>query len=276
MPADAASAPHPALRVAGVLKTFFRGTPDEVAALQAIDLVLTPGEWVTVVGSNGAGKSTLLSVIAGSQTADRGRVAIDGQDVTAVPEHGRARYVGRVSQDPRGGTAPNLTVEQNLALALLRGQGRGLRQGVDAGRRARFRGALEALGLGLEGRLSAPAGVLSGGQRQALTLVMATLVPPRLLLLDEHTASLDPRTAPAVMEITRRLVEAGAITTLMVTHNVEHAMRYGTRLVMMHAGQIVLDVAVAEKQALTVPALIARFEQQAADHLADDRLLLRP
>jgi putative ABC transport system ATP-binding protein len=264
------------LRLVGVRKTFFRGTADEVVALHDVQLALAPGEFVTIVGSNGAGKSTLLNVVNGVHTVDGGRIELDGRDVTTVPEHGRARYLGRVSQDPKAGTAANLTVEQNLALALLRGQARGLRQAVDAERRALFRHALEPLGLGLEARLGAPAGILSGGQRQALTLVMATIVPPRLLLLDEHAASLDPRAAPTVLGITRRLVEEGQITTLMVTHNVEHAIRYGTRLVMMHGGRIVLDIAGAQKQALTVPELVARFEQQAADRFVDDRLLLRP
>jgi putative ABC transport system ATP-binding protein len=263
------------LRLEGVRKSFFRGTPDEAVALSDVHLAVSPGEFITIVGSNGAGKSTLLNVIGGTHPVDAGRVELDGWDLTGVPEHGRARYIGRVSQDPKAGTAASLSVEQNLALALLRGKPRGLGQGVDAHRRALFRDALAPLGLGLEARLSAPTGALSGGQRQALTLVMATLVPPRLLLLDEHTASLDPRTAPTVLAITRRLVEQGQITTLMVTHNVEHAIRFGTRLIMMHGGRIVLDIAGAQKRALTVAELVARFEEQAADRFVDDRLLLR-
>lgn len=263
------------LELVGVRKTFFRGTSDEVVALRDIHLHLARGEFVTVVGSNGAGKSTLLHVICGLESVDEGRVVLDGQDLTALPEHRRAAAIGRVSQDPKAGTASNLSVEQNLALALLRGRARGLRQGVNAERRALFRQALEPLGLGLETRLSAPAGSLSGGQRQALALVMATLAAPKLLLLDEHTASLDPRAAPLVLEITRRLVEQSGITTLMVTHNMEHAIRFGTRLIMMHAGRIVLDIAGEQKRSLTVAELVARFERQAAERFVDDRLLAR-
>ena len=263
-----------ALRLADVEKRFFRGTPDEAIGLDGVNLVLTRGEFVTVVGSNGAGKSTLLGVISGAQTVDRGRVEIDGRDVTRQPAYERARLVGRVSQDPRAGTAGNLSVEQNMALALLRGQPRGLGRGVTPERRYQFRWTLAPLGLGLERRLGTAAGVLSGGQRQALALILATLVSPSLLLLDEHTAALDPRTAPTVLEITRRVVEDHHITTLMVTHNVEHAIQYGTRLIMMHAGRIVLDIAGEQKRALTVAELVARFEQQAHEHLVDDTLLL--
>ncbi len=266
----------PVLRLDGLRKVFFRGTADEVVALSDVHLTVAPGEFLTIVGSNGAGKSTLLNVIGGLQSVEGGRVELDGRDVTAVPVHDRARHVGRVSQDPKAGTAASLSVEQNLALALLRGQPRGLGQGVNAERRERFRFALATLGLGLETRLAVSTGTLSGGQRQALALVMATIVSPRLLLLDEHTTSLDPRTAPIVLAITQRLVEEGRITTLMVTHNMEHAIRYGTRLLMMHGGRIMLDIAGAAKRALTVAELVARFEQQAADHVVDDRLLLRP
>ncbi len=263
-----------ALRLVEVEKHYFRGTPDEVTALDGVSLVLTRGEFVTVVGSNGAGKSTLLGVISGTEAVDRGRVEIDGQDVTRQRAYERARHVARVSQDPRAGTASNLSVEQNMALALLRGQPRGLGRGVTPERRYQFRWTLAPLGLGLEHRLGTAAGVLSGGQRQALALVLATLVTPTVLLLDEHTAALDPRTAPTVLEITRRVVEAHRISTLMVTHNVEHAIQYGTRLIMMHAGRIVLDISGEQKRALTVADLVARFEQQAHEHLVDDTLLL--
>jgi putative ABC transport system ATP-binding protein len=275
MPTDVGKGSTTMLELSGVRKTFFRATPDEVVALHDVNLSLAPGEFVTVVGSNGAGKSTLLHVICGIDYVDQGRVVLDGQDITPLPEHARAGAVGRVSQDPKAGTASKLTVEQNLALALLRGKARGLRQGVNVERRALFRQALEPLGLGLETRLSAPTGILSGGQRQALTLVMATLAAPKLLLLDEHTASLDPRAAPTVLEITRRLVEQSGITTLMVTHNMEHAIHFGNRLIMMHGGRIVLDIAGEQKRSLTVPELIARFERQAAERFVDDRVLLR-
>jgi putative ABC transport system ATP-binding protein len=258
-----------------VRRVFLRGTADEVVALDDIRLALESGEFVTVVGANGAGKSTLLNVVAGTQPVDAGRVELDGRDVTALPAYTRARFIGRVTQDPKAGTAASLSVEQNLALALLRGQARGLGQGVTPERRALFRRALAPLGLGLEARLATLASSLSGGQRQALALVLATLVPPRLLLLDEHTAALDPRTAPLVLDITRRLVEEQRITTLMVTHNIEQALAYGSRLLMLHAGRIVLDIAGQAKQALTVAELLARYERQAGERLTDDRVLLR-
>jgi putative ABC transport system ATP-binding protein len=251
------------------------GTPDALTALDDISVSLEEGEFVTLVGSNGAGKSTLLNVIAGDQPVDAGRVLLDGRDLTGLPDHARAAWIGRVSQDPKAGTAGSLSVEQNLALALLRGQARGLGQGVTRARRAMFRQALEPLGVGLETRLGARAGSLSGGQRQALALVLATLRTPRLLLLDEHVAALDPRTAPVVLEITRRIVEQHHMCTLMVTHNVEHALAYGDRLLMLHAGRVVLDISGPAKQALTVPELIARYEQQAGARLSEDRLLLR-
>jgi putative ABC transport system ATP-binding protein len=263
------------LELHGVRRVFQPGTPDEVVALNDISLALVEGEFITLVGSNGAGKSTLLGAIAGAQPVDAGRIELDGHDVTALPAYARAGFIGRVSQDPKAGTAAGLTVAENLAVALLRGQARGLGRGVTRERRDVFREALADLGLVLEGRLDAPAGSLSGGQRQALALVLATLRTPRLLLLDEHAAALDPRTAPAVMEITRRLVEQQRITTLMVTHNVEHALSYGTRLLMLYAGKIVLDIAGSEKAALSVQDLIARYELTAHDRLADDRVLLR-
>jgi putative ABC transport system ATP-binding protein len=263
------------LELTGVRRVFQPGTPDEVVALDDVGLSLAEGEFVTVVGSNGAGKSTLLAVIAGAQPVDAGRIVLDGQDVTALPAYARARFIGRVTQDPKAGTAAGLSVEENLAVALLRGQARGLGTGVTRERRTLFRESLADLGLGLESRLGAPAASLSGGQRQALALVLATLRTPRLLLLDEHVAALDPRTAPVVLDITHRLVGHGRITTLMVTHNVEHALTFGTRLLMLHAGKIALDISGATKQALSVQDLIAMYEQQAHDRLADDRVLLR-
>ncbi len=263
------------LRLEELRQVFAPGTADEVVALDSVSLTLLEGEFVTLVGSNGAGKSTLLNVIAGSQPVGGGRVVLDGRDLTALPAHARARFIGRVSQDPKAGSAATLSVEQNLALALLRGQPRGLGQGVSRDRRGVFREALAPLGLGLESRLSAAAGSLSGGQRQALALVLATLRTPRLLLLDEHVAALDPRTAPLVLEITRRIVEQHGISTLMVTHNVEQALAYGNRLLMLHAGRIVLDIAGAAKQSLTIPELVSRYEQQAGSRLSEDRILLR-
>jgi putative ABC transport system ATP-binding protein len=264
----------PVLRLTGVDKYFVRGTVDEVRALAGVDLALEEGDFVTVVGSNGAGKSTLLDVVCGNQLSDGGSIAIDGRDVTSAPVYVRAQSIGRVNQDPRSGSAPNLTVEQNMALALLRGAKRGLGTGVTTSRREHFREVLKPFGLGLEERLSAPAGTLSGGQRQALSLALAKLVPPRLLLLDEHTAALDARVAPIVLELTRALVEGEHMTSLMVTHNLEHAIFYGNRLVMMHAGRLVLDIAGEQKRSLTVHELVARFEEQAAQHLTDDTLLL--
>jgi putative ABC transport system ATP-binding protein len=258
-----------------VRRVFDAGSPDEVVALQDVSLSLAEGEFVTVVGPNGAGKSTLLNVIAGSQPAQGGRIHLDGRDVTALKAYARARFIGRVTQDPKAGTAASLSVEQNLAVALLRGEARGLGQGVTRARRELFRKSLSGLGLGLEDRLTALAGSLSGGQRQALALVLATLRAPRLLLLDEHVAALDPRTAPIVLDITCRLVEQQRITTLMVTHNVEQALQLGSRLLMLHAGRIVLDIDGPAKQAMSVAELIARFEQQSGGRLADDRVLLR-
>jgi putative tryptophan/tyrosine transport system ATP-binding protein len=262
------------LQLEHIRRVYHPGTPDEVVALDDLSLSLAEGDFVTVIGSNGAGKSTLLNVIAGSVQVDGGRVILDDRDLTSLPTHARARVVGRVSQDPKSGSAATLSVEQNLAVALLRGQARGLGQGVTRARREDFRAALKPLGLGLEDRLAVQAGTLSGGQRQALALVLATLRTPRLLLLDEHVAALDPRTAPLVLEITRQLVERHCISTLMVTHNVEHALVYGNRLLMLHAGRIVLDIAGQAKQALTVPELIARYEQQAGSRLSEDRILL--
>lgn len=263
------------LQLEGIRRVFHRGTPDEVTALNDLSLSLEEGDFVTLVGSNGAGKSTLLNVISGSQPVDSGRVVLDGRDLTSLPAHSRAASIGLVTQDPRAGSAGTLSVEQNLALALLRGRARGLGQGVTRDRRAIFRQALEPLGLGLELRLSAAAGTLSGGQRQALALVLATLRTPRLLLLDEHVAALDPRTAPVVLEITRTLVEQHRITTLMVTHNVEHALTYGNRLLMLHAGRVVLDVAGTTKRTLTVSELITLYETQSGASLNEDRILLR-
>ncbi len=241
---------------------------DARPALDGVSLALAPGDFVVVIGSNGAGKSTLLNAVAGAVMVDAGRIVLDGADITGLAEHRRAGLIARVFQDPMAGTAAAMTVEENLALAERRGQRRRFSAHLDAERRARYRAELAALGLGLEGRLSVPVAQLSGGQRQSLSLVMATLSAPKLLLLDEHTAALDPRTATLVMEATVAAIAAHRLTALMVTHNMRQAIQFGNRLVMMHAGRVRLDVAGAEKAALTPEALVRRFD------LTDDRLLL--
>ena len=256
------------LALRGVAKRFHAGTADERIALDAISLEVADGDFLVVIGSNGAGKSTLLKVIAGGLLPDAGQVAIDGVALGRSPEHVRAAKVASVAQDPMRGTLPGMTIEENLALADMRVHGRSLAPALNAARRERFRSLLAGFGLGLEQRLGSRAGLLSGGQRQVLALAMAVLNPPRVLLLDEHTAALDPRTAELVMAATLRAVAAAGLTTLMVTHNMDSAITYGNRLVMMDAGRIRLDVAGAEKSALTVPALVQRF------HIADDKMLL--
>lgn len=260
------------IELLGLHKWFHRGTPQEVHALRGVDLTLAPGDFVTVIGSNGAGKSTLLSCVAGTLAVDEGRIRFHGTDVTAWPEWRRAQAIGRVFQDPMRGTCAGGTVAQNLALALRRGQRRGLGPGVRRAELDLFRERLAALGLGLEHRLHDRVGLLSGGQRQALTMVMATLRPPELLLLDEHTAALDPKTAAQILAITERTVAAQGITTLMVTHNLAQAIALGNRLVMMHQGRIVLHLAGPEKARLTVADLLARFHD--ADAAVSDRMVL--
>jgi putative ABC transport system ATP-binding protein len=245
---------------------FCPGTPDEKVALDGLNLSLAEGSFTVVVGANGAGKSTLLNVFAGSVVPRSGRLVIDRTDVTSWPVYRRAAMVSRVFQDPMLGTAPTLTVEQNLALADMRGKTRTLSMALDRKRRSRFAEQLAAFGLGLESRMTTPAGMLSGGQRQVLALIMATLDAPRLLLLDEHTAALDPRTAALVMDATRRVVSAQRLTTLMITHNMQHAVDHGDRLLMMEAGRIKLDVAGEEKAGLGVPEIVQRFGM-AADHV---------
>ena len=256
------------IRLAAARKAFHRGTPDERLALDGIDLEIAPGSFVVVIGSNGAGKSSLLNAIAGVLQIDAGAIFIAGSDVTRRPVHERASLVARVLQDPMQGTLPTLSVAENLALAEMRAAGRGLGRALTAQRNARYAAVLEAYGLGLEKRLRAPASVLSGGQRQVLALAMAVSAAPAVLLLDEHAASLDPKTAELVMASTVRAVRDARLTTLMVTHNMQHAIRYGDRLLMMDAGRIRLDVGGADKPRLTVEALVERFR------LADDKLLL--
>lgn len=255
-------------------KYFFRGTPNQVKALDNINLHVKAGDFITIIGSNGAGKSTLLNAVAGSVFIDQGRIELDGKDVTNQPEHLRAREIGRIAQDPMASTASEMTVEENLAMAYMRGQKRGLKRAVTFSRNKIFKEALAEIGMGLENRLRVPVGTLSGGQRQALALVMATLSRPKLLLLDEHTAALDPKAARLVMDITRRLVGMYKLTTLMITHNMEQAIRFGNRLIMMHRGQVILDIGAGEKEKLTVKELIEKFTATSGDVFDDDRVLL--
>ena len=262
------------LDIQHIFKTFNAGTVNEKTALNDVSLHLNEGESVAVIGGNGAGKSTLMNSVAGTWLVDSGRIVLDGMDITHLPEHKRAKYIGRVFQDPMMGTAATMQIEENLALALRRGQGRTLRSGITRAERDMFRELLSTLDLGLEDRLTAKVGLLSGGQRQALTLLMASLVKPKLLLLDEHTAALDPKTAAKVMAVTRTIVNRDALTTLMITHNMRDAIEYGDRLIMMYEGRIALDIAGEEKQKLTVEDLLAKFGQATGSNEADDKLLL--
>lgn len=261
------------LRISQVRKTFFPGTVNERVALAHIDLHLAPGEFTTVIGSNGAGKSTLLNIIAGYMRPDTGTVEVDGHVVNRLSDHKRAKYIGRVFQDPMAGTAPNLTIEENLSIAYNRGKRRGLALGVTARKRAFFRESLQILELGLEHRLKTKVGLLSGGQRQALSLLMATFTQPGILLLDEHTAALDPQRAALVTRLTKEIVAAHGLTTLMVTHNMEQALNVGDRLIMMHEGRIILDVNGGQKRGMAVSDLLAEFEAIKGATL-DDRTLL--
>lgn len=255
-------------------KYFGRGTINEVLALKGVDLIVERGDFICVIGSNGAGKSTLLNAVAGVFPLDEGRIVLRPDDVTSWPEFKRASRIGRVFQDPLRGTCASLTIEQNMALALKRGSRRGLSRGVKPKDRALFREQLATLGLGLENRLADRVGLLSGGQRQALTMLMATLVRPDLLLLDEHTAALDPKTAQSILDLTDEIVETQKLTTLMVTHNMHHALEYGTRIIMLHEGQIVLDVEGEEKRGLTVQDLLQRFSELRKDAVSDRMLLV--
>jgi putative ABC transport system ATP-binding protein len=255
-------------------KTFMEGTADAVGALNRVSLTLEAGDFVTVIGSNGAGKSTLLNAIAGLVVPDAGRIVLEDEDITVAPVHQRAALIGRIAQNALDSTCASMSIAENLAMAARRGQARGLRRAVTAGRAAEFRERLAVVGLGLEQRADARIGTLSGGQRQAVALLMATIAGPRLLLLDEHLANLDPRTAAVVMALTGRLVAEGDLTTLMVTHNMAQAISWGNRLVMMHAGRIIFEVRGADKAALTVEALIRRFHVASGTDLGDDRVLL--
>ncbi len=262
------------LKLENISKTFNPGTINEKKALSGLSLQLAPGDFVTVIGGNGAGKSTMLNAIAGVWPVDEGRIVLDGNDITALPEYKRASLIGRVFQDPMMGTAPNMQLEENLALALRRGQKRGLRWGVTREERAAYREVLKSLGLGLEERMTAKVGLLSGGQRQAVTLLMASLKKPKLLLLDEHTAALDPATAAKVLELSDKIVEENQLTTLMITHNMSDAIRHGNRLIMMNEGRIILDVRGEEKAHLTVKELVDKFAALAGAPIESDAVLL--
>ena len=256
------------LKINHIAKTFNPGTITEKRALIDVDLHLKPGDFVTVIGGNGAGKSTTLNAVAGVFPVDSGTIEIGGVNVTRLPEHKRAAYLGRVFQDPMMGTAATMGIEENLALAYRRGNLRGLRKGISAKERTLYKELLSSLGLGLEDRLTSRVGLLSGGQRQALTLLMATLKKPELLLLDEHTAALDPKTADKVLRLTEEIVEKDHLTTLMVTHNMKNAIQYGNRLIMMDGGKIVVDIRGEEKKNLTVKDLLEKF------NIESDRMLL--
>ena len=262
------------LEIQNVSKTFNAGTVNQKTALNGLNLKLNEGDFVTVIGGNGAGKSTMLNAVAGVWPVDEGKILIDGVDVTRLGEHQRAAYIGRVFQDPMTGTAATMQIEENLALAARRGKRRTLRIGITKAEREQYRELLGGLGLGLESRLTTKVSTLSGGQRQALTLLMATLKRPKLLLLDEHTAALDPKTAAKVMELTDRIVREGQLTTLMITHNMRDAIQYGNRLIMLHDGHVILDIAGEEKKKLTVPDLLEQFTKASGDEFANDRAIL--
>ena len=262
------------LWVKHVCKTFNAGTINEKRALIDVDLHLAPGDFVTVIGGNGAGKSTLMNMIAGVYPIDSGTIELDGVNISQLSESARAKYLGRVFQDPMMGTAADMQIIENLAMAQRRGKVRTLAWGVTKNEKEAYTERLATLGLGLEKRLTSKVGLLSGGQRQALTLLMATLTEPKLLLLDEHTAALDPKTAAKVLDLTEQIVDEHKLTTLMVTHNMNDAIRMGNRLIMMHEGHIIYDVSGAEKAALTVPDLLQKFEEVSGGELANDRMLL--
>ena len=262
------------LDLKNICKTFNPGTINAKTALNGLNLTLNDGDFVTVIGGNGAGKSTMLNIIAGTYPVDSGAILLDGRDVTRLPEHKRAKYLGRVFQDPMMGTAATMQIEENLALAARRGKPRTLRPGITKADRESYMEQLKILGLGLEDRMTAKVGLLSGGQRQALTLLMATLRQPKLLLLDEHTAALDPKTASKVLEVTQRIVERSGLTTMMITHNMRDAITYGNRLIMMYNGHVAVDVSGEEKKNLTVEQLLDLFSKASGSDEADDKMLL--
>lgn len=262
------------LEINNVYKTFNPGTINEKRALNGLNLTLNDGDFVTVIGGNGAGKSTMLNMVAGVYPVDSGSIVIDGTDVTRLPEHKRAKYLGRVFQDPMMGTAADMWIEENMALASRRGQRRGLKWAISKAEREKFKEMLKELDLGLENRLSAKVGLLSGGQRQALTLLMAVMKKPKLLLLDEHTAALDPKTAAKVLALSDKFIGEEHLTAMMVTHNMKDAIAHGNRLIMMNNGQIILDVSGEEKKKLTVEYLLEAFTKLSGSEFANDRALL--
>ncbi|KLU63853.1 ABC transporter ATP-binding protein YtrE [Desulfosporosinus acididurans] len=262
------------LRVQNILKTFNKGTVNEKMAIKGITLKLAAGDFVTVIGSNGAGKSTLLNSIAGDFPVDKGEIHIGDCEITGWPQYRRASLVSRVFQDPMRGTASSMTIEENMVMALRRGQSRRLRRAISAKERAYFRQELTKLGLSLENRLTNKVSLLSGGQRQALTLLMATIQKPQLLLLDEHTAALDPKTAEKVLDLTCRVAAENNLTTLMITHNLDHALSVGNRTIMMHEGRIILDLREEERTNMTINRLLEMFEKESGSHIHNDRMIL--
>jgi putative ABC transport system ATP-binding protein len=262
------------LKLEHLYKTFNPGTINEKIALSDLSLHLNPGDFVTVIGGNGAGKSTMLNAIAGVWAVDSGRITLDGEDITALPEHKRAKLIGRVFQDPMMGTAPNMQLEENLALAMRRGQRRGLGWGVTKAERELYREKLKSLNLGLEDRMTVRVGLLSGGQRQAVTLLMASLQKPKLLLLDEHTAALDPATAAKVLELSDRIIDENQLTALMITHNMTDAIKHGNRLIMMNEGRVILDISGEEKKHLTKQMLMDKFAEVSGSQVDSDEVLL--
>ncbi len=262
------------LELKNITKVFNAGTVNEKIALNDLSITLEDGDFVTVIGGNGAGKSTMLNAIAGTFPVDEGNIIIDGTDITKLPEYKRAKFIGRVFQDPMTGTAADMWIEENMSVAMLRGKARGLKWAIKEADRKIYRDMLSRLDLGLEDRLSTKVGLLSGGQRQAITLLMAAINNPKLLLLDEHTAALDPKTAAKVLSITKEIVEESKLTTIMITHNMKDAIAYGNRLIMMNAGKIILDIKGEEKAKLTVEDLLAAFAKSGSDGAANDRMLL--
>lgn len=256
---------RPMVKIENIRKTFKKGTIDEKVAIDGLSLDIPDGDFITVIGSNGAGKTTLLNLISGTYTPDEGEIYIDSLQVTRLPEHRRAKYLGRIFQDPLMGTAASMTIEENLAMADLRGMHRGFKWGVSKGRRDYYREILRKLDLGLENRLKDAVSLLSGGQRQSLTLLMATLSLPHLLLLDEHSAALDPKTAQRVMELTEQIITENSLTTIMVTHNMQQAIKYGNRMIMLHKGNIQFDISGEEKTSLTVEEVVKKFGAELKD-----------
>lgn len=262
------------LEIQNVHKIFNKGTINEKVALNGVNLKLNKGDFVTIIGGNGAGKSTTLNAIAGVWPVNEGKIIIAGKDITKLSEHKRAPYLGRVFQDPMTGTAATMSIDENLAIAARRGKTRGLKWGVTKEERERYKAMLAELNLGLEERLTSKVGLLSGGQRQAITLLMASLKKPELLLLDEHTAALDPKTAAKVLELSDRIIEENGLTAMMVTHNMKDAITHGNRLIMMHEGRIIYDVSGEEKKNLQVSDLLKKFEEASGGHFANDRMML--